>query len=95
MSQYLVKCKKCKKENVITINDNKVEYPENNTLLSARFRADMQWGFECLCGNDTRLCKQELEVTNVQVKGSSKEVVEAVIDNLKATPDDSFIMSRV
>lgn len=44
----------------ILINDqNGVTYLGDNGLLSARKRFDGNWGFECICGNDSRLAPSE------------------------------------
>ena len=95
---YLVQCKTCQGKSKLNIDEsNRVEYLDNLPIISSRFRKDMKWGFECLCGNDNRLCREELnEVENqVPIKGSSKEVVDAVIDRMKLSSDDSFIMTEI
>lgn len=95
---YKVDCTMCKGSSKLNINkSNRVEYIDQTPIISSRFRKDLHWGFECLCGNDNRLCREELsEVDNqVPVKGSSKEVVDAVIDRMKLSTDDSFIMTEL
>lgn len=93
---YQVQCKTCKGKSKLNIGDDGlVTYVDQMPIISSRFRKDLAWGFECLCGNDTRLCKEELTGTPVEIKGSSKQVVDAVIDRMKLTPDDSFIMTEI
>lgn len=95
---YLIQCKICKGKSKLKISpDQRVEYIDQIPIISSRYRKDMRWGFECLCGNDTRLCEMEFnEVDNqVPVKGSSKEVVYAVIDRLRSSNDDSFVMQEL
>lgn len=90
-----ITCTECKgKSRVIIIDNIFIEYIDNTPIISARYRKDMKWGFECLCGNDTRLCKEELyeEKSKVQVKGSNKQTVNAVIDRMKQSSEDGFIM---
>ncbi len=92
---YTITCTNCKgKSRVVIEEDSFITYIDETPIISARYRKDLKWGFECICGNDTRLCQEELfeEDSKVKVKGSSQATVEAVIDRMKQSGEDSFIM---
>lgn len=93
---YKITCKKCRgTSKVKIIDDEHIQYIDTTPIISARKRKDLQWGFECLCGNDTRMCKQEFpEATNL-LKGSSGSVITRVIDNMRQSNEDNFIMSKM
>lgn len=38
---------------------NRVQYLSETGLVSARKRFDGSWGFECMCGNDSRIAASE------------------------------------
>lgn len=91
-----ITCKQCKRSSRVRFkNDQYIEYIDTTPIISARKRKDLKWGFECLCGNDSRMCKLELARADELLKGSSKEVMQRVIDNMKVTDDDSFVMTEV
>jgi hypothetical protein len=93
--EFTVTCINCKGKSRVAIQDEKfITYIDETPIISARYRKDLKWGFECICGNDTRLCNEELyDMQNqVEVKGSSQATVEAVIDRMKQSREDSFIM---
>jgi hypothetical protein len=64
---YKVTCQSCKLAARIKIDErNMVFYIDQSPLLASRYRLDEKWGFECKCGNDSRLCVDELgEFTNL------------------------------
>ena len=76
-------------------NDEYIEYKDTTPIISARKRKDLKWGFECMCGNDTRMCKQEFPEAPILLKGSSGDVMTRVIDNMKQSDDDSFVMTSL
>lgn len=63
-----VTCLKCNKMiGEIEISDGgRVTYKKLFGILSARLRFDGNWGFQCLCGNNSLLCPAEKGI----VKGS-------------------------
>lgn len=63
MELYKITCLKCKKsDDAMIYKDGRIDFAggAKTNFLSARFRGDANWGFECVCGNDTRLAKEEL-----------------------------------
>lgn len=92
---YKITCNKCGNSSRVTIiNDAKIDYIDHTPIISARLRRDMQWGFECMCGNDTRIAKQEMSTAHSLIQGSSQQTVDAVIDKIKQSDDDTFIMEK-
>lgn len=60
VKEYKVTCLKCKGSNILPIDDGRhVMWKNADRIISARFRLDNQWGFQCVCGNNSLLTKQE------------------------------------
>lgn len=93
---YSITCKQCNGTAKVTIKDDQfIDYIDTTPIISARKRSDLKWGFECICGNDTRLCKEELEHPTDFVKSDSVQTMNGVIDRLRQSSDDSFVMTEV
>lgn len=90
---YLVKCKACKKASRLHIvNDTQVIYQDHVPIISARLRGDMQWGFECICGNDSRLAREELPQIDTLIKGGSREAMARIAASLRRADKSKFVM---
>lgn len=74
--KYKVICESCKGSDTLTISsDNKqVMYDEHLPIISARFRPDLKWGFECTCGQDSRVSPQEINTLDRIVKGGEHSI---------------------
>lgn len=61
MRKYKIYCQECKQTiGIIGIQPNTiVRYLDGTRIISSRFRFDKTWGFQCVCGNDSRLAKAE------------------------------------
>lgn len=78
MERHKVTCLKCKQSDNVMIVRNPItggriisfEAGAATPFLSGRYRADGQYGFECSCGADTRLCKEEAKDFDKLVYGS-------------------------
>lgn len=95
--KYQITCKKCKQEAVVEIDDRKhliTQWVKYVPIISGRFRLDMQWGWECLCGNDTRLSKQEAREIKNYVNPDPKDIA-TVTKNLEIVPDRQFKMEAI
>lgn len=91
--RYRVTCKQCKKSSLLNILDEKtVMYIDHVPIIAARLRGDLKWGFECLCGNDSRLAPQEKDQATMLMSGISKERVEAIAERLEKKPYQRFSM---
>lgn len=96
MNKYKVTCLKCKKSDVITIAGEQVidyEGKFQTPFLAFRYRPDSNWGFECKCGNDSRLLKEEMPDFDRLVQGDAKGIAN-IIKNLKESPN-KFKMETV
>jgi len=102
--KVIVKCNICKKQGIITILNgldgsrvvdwSKSEHPP---IISARFRLDSKWGFECICGNSNILADEEKGIITGK-KPSRKdinEVVDKLKNNLKNKSKESFTIKEV
>lgn len=65
---YKVTCLNCKKSDRVDIDKkNNIQYLSTDHIISGRYRLDMQWGWECLCGNNDIVTEQEKkEIRNLQ-----------------------------
>lgn len=60
VKEYKVTCLKCKNFNIVPIADDRnVMWKTADRIISARFRLDGQWGWQCICGNNNLLTEQE------------------------------------
>lgn len=96
LKSYRVTCKKCGGSDVLKITDkNQVFYTEHTPIIAARFRPDLKWGFECMCGNDSRLAIEEKDQLGFLVKNASKQTVADIAKNLTKTNATRFKMETV
>lgn len=94
IKQYAVSCKKCKNKDDILIDDkNNIYWKQTEHIISGRYRLDMQWGWQCKCGNNDLLTRQEkTEINNLQEPDAID--IQKVLKNL--VPDKStFIMKEL
>lgn len=93
---YEVTCRRCKGHARLTItSDRTVFYIDHMPIISARFRPDLKWGFECgACGNDSRMAPMERKNIDVLVKGSGM-AKQRILDSMKEPSELKFVMERV
>lgn len=90
---YKVTCLKCKKTSRLGIIDNmKVVYTDHIPIIACRLRPDDKWGFECQCGNDNRLARQEKDQVDILVSGGGKQAIKKITDSLKIKDELQFRM---
>jgi len=101
MKRYKVTCLKCKKSDVAIIDENSksligFEKSMATNFLSIRWRQDQSWGFECECGNDSRISKQEEKFMHQLVDPRTPKVgIEAIKASLKIEDSKKFTMVGV
>jgi hypothetical protein len=89
----IVTCLNCKQSARIRImNGNQVMYIDHTPIIACRFRPDMKWGFECTCGNDSRLAPQEEKDVDMLMAGSAPTIIERVLRTLTDKPETKFEM---
>ena len=64
---YKVICKECKAtEDIVIDNQNNIYWKPVKNIISGRYRLDMQWGWQCICGNNDITTEQEQrEISNL------------------------------
>lgn len=83
---YTVTCQRCKDVSRIRIiNDTQVVYIDQVPIISARLRGDMNWGFECICGNDSRVAPEEKDNLNFLVQMHDPVRKELTINQIAKT----------
>lgn len=93
---YKVTCLKCKgSDNLKITPDHTVFFTEHFPIIAARFRPDMNWGFECgSCGNDSRVALEEKDQLNTLVRGGEHSI-QKIADSLKIKDELKFSMVQV
>lgn len=97
MERYKVTCLKCKKECYVSIDaGHQIDYEGgmNTNLLAGRWRKTQDFGWECSCGNDNRLSKQEKDEMDTLVKGSPQQIAD-IVKSLSIPDSKQFKMVRV
>jgi hypothetical protein len=91
---YTVTCKKCKGSDTLKITpDHTVFYTNHLPIIAARFRPDLKWGFECQCGNDSRVAPEEKDQLDLIVRGGDHSIAH-IAKNLKLRNEQRFVMER-
>lgn len=98
MQRYKVTCLKCKKSDVLTIAEDAHRVMDYEGKFKTPFRAfrwrpDLKWGIECICGQDSRLAPQEAKDIDKLVDGDPMSI-QRILDGLKE-PQNKFSMVRV
>lgn len=72
--KYRVTCKNCKETDEKVIDDkNNIIWGHIKNIISGRYRLDMKWGWQCICGNNDLVSKQEIrEIENLQAPDPSQ-----------------------
>lgn len=60
------------------------------TIISGRYRKDLRWGWECICGNDSRLSRQEAPDAKQLVVGGGQPAIDKLLESLAVTDDEKF-----
>lgn len=100
--KYKITCKKCNKEATVNIAQvphmpPRVQYDGGfgTNLLAGRFRTDMQWGWECTCGNDSRLAPSERDQAKTLVSGTPQKIQEIIAGLKIPKNEECFIMESL
>lgn len=100
MKRYEVTCLKCKQSDILLIDDNShaiINYGKgaSTNLLAGRWRKDERFGWECICGNDNRVSKQEEQFLSELVTKGDKRAIEDIKKSLKIDDSKQFTMIGV
>jgi hypothetical protein len=93
VENFTVTCLQCKDSSRIRImNDTDVLYIDQTPIIACRFRPDLKMGFECICGNDSRLAPEEAKDIDMLVATTSKGVIDRILKTIKVKPERKFKM---
>lgn len=106
MKSYKITCLNCKGSNVamiinkdgdqvIDLNHDHRRHPDNIHIISGRLRGDLQFGWECMCGNDSRLARQEFPAIRELVINGSEDAIKKITNSLKREDKKKFKMEEV
>lgn len=91
-----ITCKQCGgKSRIKIIGGKDVMYEDHIPIIACRLRPDMKWGFECTCGNDSRLAPQESKDIDMLVSGASQGVIDRILKTIKVKPETKFKMETI
>lgn len=93
VENFVVTCLNCKGSSRIrVVNDKDIMYVDHTPIISCRLRGDMKWGFECMCGNDSRLAREEKEQADMLLQQGSEQALKGLIASLKVADEKKFAM---
>lgn len=82
VKEYKVTCLNCNNFNIVPIADDRnVMWKTADRIISARYRLDGNWGFQCICGQNNLLTEQEDKYIENKQSPDPKQINE-VIKNL-------------
>lgn len=93
---FRVTCQNCRQSDVLKITpDRHVFYTEHTPIIAARFRPDMNWGFECLCGQDSRIAPEEKDQLDKLVKNATVDMIKEIAKSLTPKNELKFRMELI
>jgi len=94
--KYEVTCEACGGSDVLTVTpDHMVMYTNHTPIISSRFRPDMNWGFECTCGQDSRVAPQEKDQLGILIKNSTPSTIAKIAESLTPKNELKFKMEQI
>lgn len=95
---YTVTCESCAGSSVVKISETFqgkiVEWLKIDQIISARQRLDMNMGWQCFCGNNSLMTKQELKHITNKSQPEPQEI-EDIKRNLIPEPNTGFVMEAI
>lgn len=93
---FEVRCDKCSGKSITDINEtvNLITWRKVEQVISGRFRLDGQWGWQCSCGNNSLMTKQEKNNIKDWTTPEPKEL-EAITNSLVVEKNTGFSMQVV
>lgn len=80
--KYKITCLDCESTQVVDIDENRtINWGHADRIISGRYRLDNQFGFQCLCGNNDLMSKQEKRMIHDHQHPDPKDI-KRVLDNL-------------
>lgn len=95
---YEVICDKCKGASLVGIRETSrgkiVNWLKIGKVISARERLDMQMGWQCYCGNNTLLTKQETKEIKNHAQPEVSEI-KSIVANLRPELKTGFKLKAI
>lgn len=89
---YVVTCLNCKGQSRLgIINDQQIIYKDHTPIIAGRLRPDLVWGWECTCGQDSRVAPEEKNNLEMIVQGGAHSI-KKIADGLKVKHSSKFKM---
>lgn len=96
MEKFKVTCNSCNGSDVLKITaDRQVFYTEHTPIISARYRPDLKWGFECICGQDSRVSPEEKNSLKTIVRNASDSIIKEIAKTLTPKNELKFEMEKI
>lgn len=103
MQSYKITCLSCNGSNIakisdyedskiINLNDDHKRNPDKIFIISGRYRPDMQFGWECVCGNYSIVAPGEKNNLESLVSDGGASAVEKIKTSLKRSDESKFSM---
>lgn len=74
----------------LDLNTDHNENPDDINIISGRYRGDMQFGWECRCGNTSILAREEADNVRNLVPMGSEPAINRLVKSLKETDNKKF-----
>lgn len=94
ITKHKIVCNKCGKSDVVGMHESNLIWGSNKFIISGRKRLDGEWGWQCLCGQNTLVSKQERK-TIKNLQSPDPKDIQQVIDMLVIQKDHKFKMETV
>lgn len=92
VKSYIVTCRGCGgKSRLKVVSDRDILYVDHTPIIACRMRPDAKWGFECICGNDSRLAPEEKDDIHLLVQGAG-HVIDRILKTINIKPETKFKM---
>jgi len=103
--KYKIVCLNCKNYNyalitsynndyIIDLNTDHKERPKNINIVSARYRPDMSFGWECRCGNTSLVGRLEKNDIPKLVINGGVGAIKKITDSLRIEDKKKFSMTQ-
>lgn len=77
-------------EYLIDLNSDHKRNPDDINIISARYRTDMKFGWECKCGNTSIITKSELDNPKIPVIKSGDDAMAILLKSLEVKDVKKF-----
>lgn len=96
MKRFKVTCLECGESDIVTIDEDGHQMLMQDKVMqtpiaSARWRKDLEWGFECFCGNYDLLSNEEKGDWKKLISGSPLRIAQ-IVQILAQKPKKRFNM---